>query len=75
MAVSKENRGSLTQIKNLLQHLVTSAVGQSYETIAAHIPTDHLPLYKRFSDDVEVLRTLENWFGSGEDHYYIEIKL
>jgi hypothetical protein len=73
-AISKESRGSLMQIKNLFQHLVDTAKSRSYGTIGAHIPTDHLPLYERFSD-VEVLRTIEDWFESGEDHFYIEIKL
>jgi hypothetical protein len=73
-AISKKHRGSILQVKNLFKNLGEKARELSYKTIAAHIPTEHLPLYERFSD-VEVLRKLEDWFGSGEVHLYIEISL
>lgn len=74
LAISAANRGSISQFKDLFSKLIDEAKDRSYDLISAHIPTHHLPLYKRFSE-VQVLRTLENWFDSGEDHYYIEVKI
>jgi hypothetical protein len=74
LAISEKNRGSILQIKNLFLKLIEVAKSKSYTVISAHIPTDHIKLYERFSD-VQILRTQLDWFGSGEDHYYIEIKI
>lgn len=73
-AIDEEYRGSLSTIRELFESVAATSKGSGFQVISAHIPTEHLPLYQRYSD-VKVLRTIENWFDSGEDHYYIEINL
>jgi ribosomal protein S18 acetylase RimI-like enzyme len=71
LAIAKKYQGSLVQIKDLLQTLLDRARAEGYLLIAGHVPEKHYSLYKRFYN-ARNIRTLENWFGSGEDHYYIE---
>lgn len=73
-AIDKDYRGSLSTIRELFESVAVTSRGSGFQVISAHIPTEHLPLYERYAD-VEVLRTIKNWFDSGEDHHYIEISL
>ncbi len=74
LAIAKESRGDLRQVKNLIQTLLDEAETRNYKLVSAHVPIHHFSMYKRYSE-AEIIRTLENWFDSGEDHYYIELKI
>jgi ribosomal protein S18 acetylase RimI-like enzyme len=73
LAIAKEYRGNLSQIKGLFETISSKAREDGYKIISANVPQEHLPLYERFYN-AKNIRTLKNWFGSGEDHYYIQIE-
>lgn len=72
LAIAKEYRGDLSQMRGLLEAIFYKAREAGYKIISAHVPQEHFPLYERFYNAKNV-RTLKNWFGSGEDHFYIEV--
>jgi len=71
LAIAEKYRGDLSQIKGLLGAIFDKAREDGYTVIAAHVPQEHFALYERFFN-AKNMRTLKDWFGSGEDHYYIE---
>ncbi len=74
LALKKEYRGDLAQIRKVISVMISEAKARGYTVVVGHVPVKHFPLYARFWQ-AESKRTLEDWFGSGEDHLYIEISV
>lgn len=74
LAIAKPYQGDLDQLMQLFSTLMDGARQRGYATLSAHVPVRHYPMYKRGGNAVNI-RTLPNWFNSGEDHYYIEMPL
>lgn len=63
----------LLNTAELIQAMAAEAVQRGYTKIVGHVPEEHTRLYVTFG--AQALRTMNNWYDSGEPHVYIEYPL